>query len=130
MKIERSAQDGVTVLSPVGRIDTTTSSMLANAMQQALDDGTRDVLVDLSGTDYISSAGLRVFLGLEKRLGNRRGRLVLCGMGQPVRQVFQLAGAMPSFTVETTRRAALLRFAATEEATATVDIGVIGPIQP
>ena len=121
MKIERSSQESITVLSPIGRIDTTTSRTFEEAMRQTVDGGARELLVDLSGADYISSAGLGVLLVLAKRLGELGGRLVLCGMAQPVRQVFQLAGCLPHFTVETSRAAALSHFASPGAAAVAVD---------
>ena len=110
MTIDESTSDRVTVLSPVGRIDTTTSGRLEDTLRQNVDGGVRDLLVDLAGIEYISSAGLRVFLVLAKRMKDLRGRLVLCGMREPVRQVFQLAGFMPLFVVEPERSAAMARF--------------------
>src|SRR5512141_1884861 len=99
MRIDQSTHDGVTVVAPSGRIDTTTSGALDDALRQAVDGGTRNLLVDLGEVEYISSAGLRVFLILAKRMRDLGGRLVLCGLGQPVRQVFQLAGFLPLFTI-------------------------------
>ena len=103
MRIDQSTHDGVTVVAPSGRIDTTTSGALDDALRQAVDQGARNLLVDLGEVEYISSAGLRVFLILAKRMRDLGGRLVLCGLGQPVRQVFQLAGFLPLFTIATTR---------------------------
>ena len=129
MKIERSSQESVTVLSPIGRIDTTTSRTLEEATRRTVDGGARELLVDLSGSDYISSAGLGVLLMLAKRLHELGGRLVLCGMGQPVRQVFQLAGCMPHFTVESSRTAALSHFTSPGAAAGSVE-GTSGRVQP
>lgn len=109
MIIDETSQDGIHLIAPAGRIDSTTSGSLEDALRRILDDGARDVLVDLAAVDYISSAGLRVFLVLAKRLKDERGRLVLCALPQPVRQVFHLAGFMPLFTVEPSREAALAR---------------------
>lgn len=110
MKILQRKHGSVTVVAPVGRIDTTTSPSLEEVTRSLIDAGTRDMLVDLSGTEYISSAGLRVFLVLAKRLRDLRGRLVLAGLDQPVRQVFQLAGFLPLFTIDGTLDEALVRF--------------------
>lgn len=110
MKILQRTHASVTVVCPVGRIDTTTSPSLEEATRSLVDGGARDMVVDLSGTEYISSAGLRVFLVLAKRLRDLRGRLVLAGLGEPVRQVFQLAGFLPLFTIDGTLDAALARF--------------------
>ena len=111
MKIQHTTHDHVAIISPDGRVDTTTSGTLEEALRRSVDEGARDMVVDLSQTEYISSAGLRVFLVLARRLRDLRGRLVLCGMGDAVRQVFQLAGFMSIFTVEPTRTAALARLA-------------------
>jgi anti-anti-sigma factor len=113
MKIDRTTHDGVTVVALSGRIDTTTSPALEDAVRPLVDRGTTaDLLVDLGGVEYISSAGLRVLLVLAKRMREANGRLVLCGMGQPVHQVFQLAGFLPLFTIDTSREVALERFSA------------------
>ena len=112
MTIHESRQDGVTIIAPQGRIDTTTSSTVEDAIRRVVDGGARDLVVDFAGVDYISSAGLRVLLVLAKRMKDMRGRLVLCGMPEPVRQVFHLAGFMPLFKVEPSRDAALTGFTA------------------
>src|SRR5687767_5864884 len=109
MNIQQTTRDGVTVITPSGRIDTTTSGAVEDATRRAVDAGARDIVVDFAGVEYISSAGLRVFLVLAKRMRDLQGRLVLCGMPEPVRQVFHLAGFMPLFRVERSQDAALAR---------------------
>jgi len=111
MTIQQHTEDGVAVIAPAGRIDTTTSGALEDAVRRTVDGGARDLLVDFAAVDYISSAGLRVCLVLAKRMRDLGGRLVLCGMPESVRQVFQLAGFMPLFIVEPSRREARARFA-------------------
>ena len=68
-------------------------------------------MIDLAGTQYISSAGLRVLLLLAKKLRAARGDLVLCALGPTVRQVFELAGFLSIFRVEPSRTQALARLA-------------------
>jgi anti-anti-sigma factor len=111
MDILQNNRDGVTVIAPAGRIDTTTSGAVEEAVRRAVDGGARDLVVDFAAVEYISSAGLRVFLVLAKRMRDLHGRLVLCGMPEPVRQVFRLAGFMPLFRVEPSQAAALARIA-------------------
>ena len=112
MNIQQNVLEGITVIAPGGRIDTTTSGPLEEAVRKTVDAGARDLVIDFSSVDYISSAGLRVFLLLAKRMRDLKGRLVLCGMPEPVRQVFHLAGFLPLFSVEPSRDTALARFAA------------------
>jgi len=109
MNIQQSIHDGATVIAPSGRIDTTTSGVVEEAVRQVVDGGARDIVVNFAKVDYISSAGLRVFLVLAKRMRDLKGRLVLCAMPLPVRQVFHLAGFMPLFRVESSQDEALAR---------------------
>jgi anti-anti-sigma factor len=109
MQIHHSIHDRVTVIAPSGRIDTTTSGAVEQDLRRVVDSGARDLVVNFSNVDYISSAGLRVFLVIAKRMRDLKGRLVLCAMPEPVRQVFHLAGFMPLFLVEPSQDQALAR---------------------
>jgi anti-anti-sigma factor len=110
MQIQQTDHGGIAIVSPKARIDTTPSGAVEDAVRQVVDGGARNLVVDLSGVEYISSAGLRVFLVLAKRMRDLRGKLVLSGMTEPVRQVFQLAGFMALFSVEPTQESALATF--------------------
>jgi anti-anti-sigma factor len=112
MKIEEDRRDGVAVVAPVGRVDSTTSSALERHLSGLVGCGERRIVVDFASVDYISSAGLRVMLGLAKKTREQRGALALCGMGDTVREVFGLAGFLPLFTIESTREAAVARVTA------------------
>lgn len=112
MQIAEVRQDGVDVIAPVGRIDTTTVGALEARLTPVLAVAVPRVVVDFSGVDYISSAGLRVLLVAARRVQATGGRLALCGMGEPVRQVFQLAGFLPLFTIRDTRDAAVAQITA------------------
>jgi stage II sporulation protein AA (anti-sigma F factor antagonist) len=109
MEIARVAVDGSLVVAPAGRIDSTTSEALERALADALDGGARRMVVDFADVGYISSVGLRVLLVVAKRIRTDRGTLVLCSLGDSVRQVFDLAGFLPLFTVEPTRELAVKR---------------------
>lgn len=100
------------VIAPIGRIDTTTSGSVDETLRQAVDAGARRIVIDFSSVEYISSAGLRVFLVLAKRMRDLQGRLILCGMPEPVAQVFRLAGFMALFRVEPSRVEAVARIGA------------------
>ena len=103
MDIQQEVRNGVTVVAPAGRIDSTTSPALEQAIGRSLDGGSRKLVVDLERVEYISSAGLRVLLVAAKKLGGGKGALALCAMNDAVRQVFDLAGFLPLFVVDTTR---------------------------
>jgi anti-anti-sigma factor len=97
MDIRQYKRGDATVVAPTGRIDSTTSDALEKALARLVDAGERKLVVDFSGVDYISSAGLRVFLVVAKRQKDLRGTLELTAMADAVRQVFDLAGLLPLF---------------------------------
>ena len=107
MTISEAHEGGVVVVSPRGRIDSTTSAALERHLQGIAAAGQARVVVDFSGVDYISSAGLRVMLALAKRGRDQKGRVALFGMNDSVRQVFELAGFVALFTIAPTRAEAV-----------------------
>jgi len=101
------------VIGPVGRVDSVSSAELERVVVSRIDAGERRVVMDLSGVEYISSAGLRVLLMAAKRLKAPPAALALCGLGPSVRTVLELAGFLPLFTVEAGREQALARVGGT-----------------
>lgn len=101
MKLSDDLRGDVLIVRPEGRIDTTTSEALESWLMSRLEGGLRRLVVDMSAVDYISSAGLRVLLMTVKKLRGNGGQLVLGGLNASVRQIFELAGFLSIFTVET-----------------------------
>jgi anti-anti-sigma factor len=112
MQIDETRLEGAVVVAPVGRIDSTTSSALDAHLLGLAKAGQHRVVIDFSGVDYISSAGLRVMLTLAKRTKEARGKLALAALGDSVRQVFELAGFLPLFSVEANAAEATARVSA------------------
>lgn len=100
MNITDERRGDVLVVRPEGRIDTNTSDDLDRALAGRIDGGARRLVIDMGGTDYISSAGLRVLLLAAKKLKGVSGQLVLGGMNPSVRQIFELAGFVAIFAIE------------------------------
>ena len=109
LTLERQRVDDVLVVVPRGRMSSATAPMLTEALSTAIGEGETRVIVDLARVDYISSAGLIGLHALSGRMAVSRGTLLLCGLTDPVRLVFELAGLMPDFTVVADRESALER---------------------
>ena len=109
MQIDDLSQNGAVVVVPRGRLDSTTSPAVEEHLLRTVNAGNRRIVIDFAGVDYISSAGLRVMLGLAKRMRELKGSLVLCGMNDAVHQVFGLAGFLPLFAIDESREAAVSR---------------------
>ena len=111
MRIDQVRLEEALVVVPAGRIDSTTCGALESLLLGLVSAGERRLVVDFTAVEYISSAGLRVMLLLAKRLRDAKGRVALCALGDPVRQVFELAGFLPLFAVEESREDAVRKVA-------------------
>jgi anti-anti-sigma factor len=111
MEIQEDRKDGILVVAPAGRIDSSTCGELEGRLLQHLAAGETRLIIDLQGVEYISSAGLRVLLLVTNRLRPLDGRLVLCAMSRSVCEVFELAGFTTLFAIEGSRESAVARLA-------------------
>ena len=107
LEIHEIREDETLVLELVGRLDTKTSGALEKSVATHLGAGQRRFLLDLAGMEYVSSAGLRIFLMLAKKVSGGTGGLVLCGLSPQVKEVFDIAGFTRLFTLAATRKEAL-----------------------
>lgn len=82
-----------------GRLNASTASALEDHLTAAIDKGGRKFILELSGLDYISSAGLRVLLMAAKKLKEAEGRLVLSALQPQVKDVFEVAGFTALFPI-------------------------------
>lgn len=101
------------LLAPQGRVDSATAPMLGERLDGMLG-GTPAgaVVLDLSGLEYISSAGFRVLLVANRQARSSGVSLHLCGLSDKLRQLFDLAGFLGLFTIHAQRAEAVAAAAA------------------
>lgn len=92
MEVQVRESGSATLVSPRGRLDGTTVKVFQEHLAGAIAGEGKVVIVDLSGLEYISSAGLRAVLSGSKTLQARQGRLLLAGLKGMVEEVFKMAG--------------------------------------
>ncbi len=80
----------VSVLSVQGYVDTTTSAELEESLKRLLKKGRFNIVIDLGGVNYISSAGWGIFISEIKSIRENGGDLRLAGMIGDVFEVFEL----------------------------------------
>lgn len=87
------AKGSLSVLA-LGRIDSSTAPDFRAAVISALDTNPSydSLLIDLAKVDYVSSAGLRVFLFLNKRFVSEEKKLTLANASPALMEVFQMTG--------------------------------------
>ncbi len=99
MEITHKNLDGIVSISLVGRLDAATSTEAEKEFNTELDSGKELMMVNLSGLEYISSAGLRVLLVLAKRIQQKGGKIVLAGLTAGVKEVFEISGFSSIFKI-------------------------------
>ncbi len=92
MEITRADQAGCPELLVVGRMDGYWSRHLEEAIDELMREGIHSVRVNLSKTEYISSAGIRVLLHALKQLSTVDGTLLVVDPSPTVQKVLDLAG--------------------------------------
>ena len=81
-----------------GRLDTMTSPELEAELNKSLD-GAETLTMDFSKLEYISSAGLRVFLTAQKAMMACGGQMTIANPNATVRGVFDITGCSDIFTI-------------------------------
>jgi anti-anti-sigma factor len=107
MHITEERKPGVFILGLSKRLDGTTAQIVEDRILGIIDAGDRHLVIDLAQLEYVSSAGLRVFLLAAKRLNATNGRLALAGPTDHVRQVFDIAGVTSYLSVHASRDEAI-----------------------
>lgn len=92
MEILEENHGGINIFKLNGRLDSNTSQGFEKKIFQAIDDGSKNMIIDFKDLDYISSAGLRVILKATKALKREEGKMLLCDMQDYVKEVFEIAG--------------------------------------
>ncbi len=92
ISIETQKENGHDLLILRGEVDASNSVMLDEAIQKLLNDGSKSILVDGQGLEYISSAGLGVFMSYLEDLQEREIDLKIYSLTPRVYEVFKILG--------------------------------------
>ena len=84
-------QGDVLYVRPEGRVDTVRTPLLDRELQPYLD-GVREIEMDFSRVEYISSSGLRLVLWLEQTMEDRGGEVRLTHANEGVLKIIRLSG--------------------------------------
>ena len=98
MTIEIKRQADATVIELVGRLDTNTAPALEKTISEDIGDA-KNLVLDVKGLEYISSAGLRVLLSAQKKF-QKVGSMKLIHVCEAVMEVFEITGFADILTIE------------------------------
>jgi anti-anti-sigma factor len=95
--------NGILIIEPSGSIDSTSAKIFTTRILETVNARQCNVVIDFQKIKYVSSAGFRSLLVIGKSLEASQRKLVLCGMGQEVRRVFEIATFHELFVTCTSR---------------------------
>ena len=98
MTIEIKKNATETTIEIVGRLDTITAPALDKSINEDIGD-TKNLVLDVKGMEYISSAGLRVLLGAQKKM-QKIGSMKVINVCPEVMDVFEMTGFADILVIE------------------------------
>ena len=99
LAVERTSRDGVDVLFVEGEIDGASAPRLIAALNDAVAEAARSVIIDLTSVGFMDSTGLALLINAHRRLAVRRkGFAVVCPAG-PLRRVFEITDMVDTLRV-------------------------------
>ena len=96
IEIKKSGEE--TVIEIAGRLDTITAPALDKTINEDIGD-TKHLVLDVKGMEYISSAGLRVLLGAQKKM-QKIGSMKVIHVCEAVMDVFEMTGFADILVIE------------------------------
>lgn len=98
MEIKKTLNGNELLVAVVGRLDTTTAPQLEENVRSSID-GMKSLVFDFEKLEYISSAGLRVLLAMQKIM-NKQGSMTIRNVNETVMEVFEVTGFVDILTIE------------------------------
>lgn len=95
IEVKRNANE--TIVEVGGRLDTTTAPALDKTLTDDIA-GTEALILDLKNLEYISSAGLRVLLGAQKKM-QKAGSMKVRNVCEDILEVFEMTGFSDILTI-------------------------------
>ena len=96
IEIKKNAEE--TIIEIVGRLDTITAPALDKTINEEIGE-TKNLVLDVKGMRYISSAGLRIFLATQKKM-QKIGSMKLTNVCEEVMEVFEMTGFADILVIE------------------------------
>lgn len=98
MKITKTLEESILTVKIEGKLDTATSPKLAAELDEVLDQA-EEVVLDLEGLEYMSSAGLRILLATQKKMALKGGMKVI-NVNEVIGEIFDITGFSKILTIE------------------------------
>ena len=112
MEVTITSKDNCSIATIIGRIDSYTAPQLLESLIQVTNQNVYRIILDLTDVTYVSSAGLRVLIDIQKKCKqNNQGEVLLVNIPQRVYETLELVGFVPQFKFFNNVTSALNAFA-------------------
>lgn len=99
LQIEKSLSAEILTVNLKGDLNVKTSPQLEENLEKSLD-GVKELILNFSEVNYISSAGLRVLLAMEKNMRKIGGKMKLQHVNAAIKEIIRLAGFLQVMNIE------------------------------
>jgi anti-anti-sigma factor len=110
MNLNEIKNDKVVIIEIEGRLDTTNYNQLEKKLLENIESNNKNLLIDCTKMDYVSSSGLRIFLMALKKITSLNGKFVLCGLQENIAEIFEISGFTSIFQIFENQEMALKVF--------------------
>lgn len=83
-----------------GRLDTAAAIPTAEAVKPLLEAENKEIILDCTQLEYISSSGLRIFLSIRKEAAAHSSKVIVRNINADIRQVFMMTGFISLFEIQ------------------------------
>jgi len=113
---EESSGDGAHVIRLRGEIHVSTAPEFAQRLSAAIDSGKTEIVLDMSGVEFIDSTGLSVLLNGLRLVTQMQGRLAIVCANPTVLRLFQITSLHETFDIFADRPSAVAHVLQGEDA--------------
>lgn len=107
INITKESEHGIYIIKVEGDVDASSSIYLDKAISDAVEKGQKNIVIDCTELQYISSAGLGVFMSYIQDFEDSDSKFVLFGLSKKVANVFEILGLDQLLTIVDTKDQAI-----------------------
>lgn len=100
MKTEIVEKGNQVIATFAGRLDTPASVQTSEDVKPLLEAQNKEIILDCTALEYISSSGLRIFLSIRKEAAAHGSKVIVRNINADIRQVFMMTGFVSLFVIE------------------------------
>ena len=100
MKTEITENGNQLIAAFIGRLDTAAAVQTAEDVKPLLEASNREIILECSHLEYISSSGLRIFLSIRKEAAAHGSKVIVRNINADIRQVFMMTGFISLFEIQ------------------------------